>query len=399
MLRNEHVQHLARAALLAAVLLRAAELEAEPVLTFAPSFVLVEQAGGVAAAGCAPPALADQVVAEFVQRTLLGARLDPELAVLLLTQNPGCGRLFYVPLANDVRGIGYQHADARERFDDTPDSRLEGVAFLNDLPYGFEHPDELSREVKHELGHRWGSRARIEQTGLPPELLLGRDLEHWSYFLDSGGSPLEGNRIQPSGAGQIVVDTPLDIAAFSSLDLYSMGVLPAEQVGPLRVYLPRASDLRDCAGRPLDAASPPQTCGALELAAEKLDLSVDAVIAAEGEREPPAVDTPRSVDVAVLVVVSGARRPNAPECRKYSDEIERQLADFGRATGGRLVLRNVSQSDASCDGWGTDAGDGAPEATSCAFQPAVAQRSAAGPLLASLALLLGRRRLSSQARA
>jgi hypothetical protein len=367
--RHQHVQHLIVAFGLVARVFCPAASHAEVLVRAAPSFLLFEQAGGVAAAACAPPSLADELLSSFVQRQLLEAELDPQLVIVLLTENLGCNRLFYVPVANDVRGIGYQYERAGEVFDDSPGLSLEGIAFLNDLTYALDHPAEFGRELSHELGHRWGSRVRIEHERLPSDVLLGRERQHWSYFLDSGGSPLEGNRFRSVGNGRVRVDAPLADSAFSALDLYLMGVLPAEQVPPFKLYLAEEDQLRDCAGAPLDAASPPQTCAALELDAEGRELGLDAVLRAEGPRSPPALDEARSVDVAVLMLQSGAQAPTARDCRAYTAEVERALRGFSEATGHRLTLHNVSRSDASCVDWPSEPLESDPPELSCALGP------------------------------
>src|SRR5690606_34248280 len=123
---------------------------------------------------------------------------------------------------NDVAGIGYQRSGDSERFDDAPERRLEGIVFLNDLPYWLNEPEELKAAFLHELGHRWLTRvhARVDGEDIS---LTGRDDEHWSYFLDAGASPLEGNLwsedMPPFSTA------PRYPLSYTPLDLYLMGAL------------------------------------------------------------------------------------------------------------------------------------------------------------------------------
>src|SRR3569833_3160005 len=115
-------------------------------------------AGAQANQVCPPGHAGADQLAHSRSAMLPALGLVPRLVVVLATQPLICGDLFYLPLANDVRGIGYQHEPSGELFDQTPDSRLEGMAFLNDFPYWQAHPAEFQNAFDHEVGHRWGAR-------------------------------------------------------------------------------------------------------------------------------------------------------------------------------------------------------------------------------------------------
>src|SRR5688572_19494863 len=237
----------------------AAPLGDELVVLAGPGFALVRGAQAVAEAGCAPAAIASAALADAVQRAEQRLSVDAELAVVLSAAAPSCNVIYYVPLANDVRGIGYGHEDGRELFDDTPGSRLEGVAFLNDWPYWRARPEEFHSALHHELGHRWGARVLANIPGGAEHELLGRGREHWSYFLDSQGSPHEGNMWVPEASGWRS-QTPPHASEFSWLDLYLMGVALPEEVGPFELLLEPEIGGLDCRGRPVTSSSPPQAC-------------------------------------------------------------------------------------------------------------------------------------------
>jgi|GEM_PF-1982377 len=320
-----------------------------PVALMGPDFVFVPDAGALANQVCAPGLDGPRQLALSLSALLPSVAVEPQLVVVLATQPLVCGDIFYQPLANDVRGIGYRHQPRGELFDDTPDSRLEGMAFLNDFPYWQAHPAEFQNDFDHEVGHRWGARLHALIDGVDSSELLGRQLEHWSYFLNSGGSPLEGNVWSDLGGGQYQADTPLGPGTFSDLDLYAMGVLPADQVRPQQLLRPAAAALvPDCLGLTLDATSPPQSCGPYQTGATALAVGIEDVVAVEGERDPPAIAAAASVDVVVIVLGTGTQPFDPATCEAVRDAVPARLADFATATGGRLVLNNLVTGGSDC---------------------------------------------------
>lgn len=303
---------------------------------------------GAAALACGPPSIARPALKDLVLAAGDELGADAEIALVFTTRPLACGNIYYVPLANDVRGIGYRHADARDVFDDTPGRRLEGVAFLNDWPYWQPRLEELHSALLHEVGHRWAARVHARVGDRVTAALLGREGNHWSYFLDSGGSPLEGNVWRATSSGQ-TSDTPRDPRRFSELDLYLMGLLPPGEVPPLELLVPAPTEARDCAGNDLAASSPPQTCAALELDAERITVPIDDVIAAEGPRLPAASDAPRSIGVLPLVLQSSAEPWTAAECEALALAVHEGLDAFERATQGRLSVQNVLAEGMRCE--------------------------------------------------
>jgi hypothetical protein len=388
-------------AAVALVMRATAAFAGEPEVTVraAPSFVLAEGLEGLAQGACVPGAIGEDLLIEATERALHDAALDPQIAIVLASGPLNCGSLFYLPLANDVRGIGYRHEDGREVFDDTPDSRLEGVAFLNDWPYWRERPDEFGTAFLHEVGHRWGARVHAEIDGVDSDELLGRQRKHWSYFAETHGSPLEGNRFRDLGEERFEASTPLGTSAFSQLDLYLMGLVSPEDVEPFGLLRADAMALRDCKDVLLSEVSPPQFCEPLAFSAERIEVSIDDILAVEGPREPSHEDAPRSVDVVVLVLSSNDDEPMLrADCAALSTAIDEQIAAFEIATGERMRLINLARSEAvSCEGWPVEAEMPAPAARETAKGCAVAQRACSGraaplALLALACLLWSRRR-------
>lgn len=128
---------------------------------------------------------------------------------------------------------------------------------------------------------------------LPVTALLGRDNSHWSYFVNSGGSPMEGNEWE-----QLTENTFRTRRAtfrFSPLDLYQMGLIPASEVPPFWLIAePDIMGQRDMNGQTLRAASPPEYGDrTVTIRGRKVTYTINDVIAANGIRNPAsALDEP-----------------------------------------------------------------------------------------------------------
>ena len=82
-----------------------------------------------------------------------------------------------------------------------------------------------------EAGHRWLAFLEFrDHTGARSEALLGRDQAHWSFFIDSDASVMEGNDIEDLGGGAF--RTIGAVQRYSLLDQYAMGLVAEHEVPP-----------------------------------------------------------------------------------------------------------------------------------------------------------------------
>lgn len=272
-----------------------------------------------------------------------------------LTQGVGA---FYQSLANDISGIGYKQAAEidsvipAEFFDDTPDSKLQGLLHMNDWRFflqddGLTIDDQwISLVFGQELGHAWLAFVYAKLGEDPSKLMLGRSQAHWNFYMHSDGSPVEGHRWLDKGDGNFEA-VKLDQYQFSDLDLYLMGLMPPEEVQPWFVI----TDPHDC----VDSSKPDKECAPAEafsfqadqyrVKGTRVDISIDDVIAAEGPRMPAYPDAPNEYNLSFLLI----KRPDEVLCDEQiaviDEVIDRSIDQWVGQTRERANLINRTHTD------------------------------------------------------
>jgi hypothetical protein len=161
----------------------------------------------------------------------------------------------------------------------------------------------------HEVGHRWLAQARFLDGGVSSGDLLGRDEVHWSFFMDTDASHLEGNDIEDQGGGRF--RTTAAALRYSALDQYLMGLRPASEVPPFFV-------VRAPGGTPggTDPGRTPRS--SISFTGVRKDVTIEDVVAAIGPRSPAFPEAPRELSQA-FVFVSLTGTPSAADL----DKVER----------------------------------------------------------------------------
>ncbi len=240
------------------------------------------------AAGPAPPAGAlverfsesEHVDLVAATRRFLAGRPDVFQQVVLYTTrplNPVPGTLaFEVNVRNDVQGIGLEAMDHVARVGKRGRPRERRL-------HGFR---------RHLRGRATGSSSSPTRsaiagwpgcastgTGAGRANLLGRGGVHWSFFLDTDASVMEGNAIADRGNGRFET---VDIARrFSPLDQYAMGLRAAAEVPPF-FYVDVPDDFRP--NRPFKASSAPEA--GISFTGVRRDVRIEDVVRAMGPRVP-----------------------------------------------------------------------------------------------------------------
>ena len=263
---------------------------------------------------------------------------------------------FEVNVRNDVRGIGDiipgQEAVDFGRSFGSP-RRLQ--SFLNMGPIT-NYPDDPTEPLfllptntpltvmSHEFGHRF--LAYVQRTspaqGVTSDVLLGRQLAHWSFLFNTNASVMEGNAIEDRGANaefQFVTTAATD--TYSEFDQYIMGFIPAEEVDPSFV-------VTQAQGPVFNGRAP---AIGVEFNGVRQAVPIDDVIRAEGDRVPHARVSQRDFNVGIMLVVEEGAQPS----QESLDRLERLRTEweafFETHTGGRARVHTELVRDLHLSVW------------------------------------------------
>ena len=224
----------------------------------------------------------------------------------------------HLPIRNFVRGIGlfvggFQEFDFGEVFGSP--KRLQGLVYMGRLDrYPEEPASSLSLQLGvglnstlsilgQEIGHRFLAFPFFidPDTGLFSTELLGRDLAHWSFYLDSDASVMEGNDIEDKGEGVSPrFETVEIVKRYSVLDRYLMGLIPPQDVPPTFLVMNPS----------IDFPSGHQPQPGVLFDGERKDIEVQAIIDAEGRRSPDHTVSQKNFRSAfVLLTRTGEMAP------------------------------------------------------------------------------------------
>lgn len=236
-------------------------------------------------------------------------------------------------VANEIHGIGVDVFDLSRDFGSG--GRLRSLAIMDALT---KYPDDPTQRflgenstlsvLGQEVGHRWLALLEFrDHRGERSDLLLGRGVAHWSFFLDSDASVMEGNEIEDLGGGSF--RTVAAVERYSRLDQYAMGLLAESEV-PTFFYVENPTNIVPVKER--DSA--PDV--GVTFNGTRRDVLIQDIVAVNGRREPSAADSPRVHRQAFIYVVSRDRAADGGQIDKL-DRIRRQWeAFFSAATTGRM---------------------------------------------------------------
>ena len=240
---------------------------------------------------------------------------------------------YEVTVANEIRGIGLSQFDASRDFGSA--GRLRSYAVMDWIGKYPEDPlqvflgeNSTVSVLGQEVGHRWLAFLEFRNhTGARSEALLGRDQAHWSFFMDSDASVMEGNDIEDLGGGSF--RTTGAVQRYSRLDQYAMGLVSPSQV-PTFFYVDNPVNVSG--GREADSA--PRV--GVTFNGTRRDVLIEDVIAINGPRVPSAADSARVHRQAFVLVVGQGRSADNAHIAKI-DRIRRAWESFfQQATEGRM---------------------------------------------------------------
>ncbi len=251
---------------------------------------------------------------------------------------------FYNPIRNDVRGIGLPIFDHSALFGSP--GRLQGyvdMAAVDRYSLNTQDPDYRTplNILSHELMHRWGVSVRYRsEDGQIRTDLIGREGSHWSLLADTEASVMFGGRWQAEADGAFRLVEAMQ--RLSKWDLYLAGLAGVGEVPATRL-------LRNSG---LDATELPvvgtRAGGTFE------SVSLQQVIAVEGEREPTVSGAQRHFTAALVLLVRPGESIDPVKLSQLQRFSQRYESYFQSITEGRASLRFINQAPATAEA-------GAPE--------------------------------------
>lgn len=339
---------------------------------------------------------------------------------VMQTSNDASGALaFYLGLVNDVRGIGQTSPIRRNQ--ETYDLNdiagtaypITGFVWLNNYQLYINGFADFGKYLicTQEFGHRWGTFTRVPpqptgngimsvadagadggdadgpdasegadasddaamdasdggaaDSGVPagPDLtvnqLLGRQTAHWSYFVHTGGSPMEGNNWNEIMPGVFRTERPT--FKFHPMDLYIMGIMAPERVPPIYLIAePDTMGQTDMNRQRITPSSSPEYNGrTVTIRGRRVNVGIEDIIRANGPRVPAAIDEqplrdadggvpmgpdggfpePRVNDMEVVwVLLTTSDRVGDRMARDFDRAIDECSDGYSYATDGRSIL-------------------------------------------------------------
>ncbi len=241
----------------------------------------------------------------------------------------------HLPIRNFVRGIGlflggFEEFDFGDSFGSP--KRLQCLVYMGRLDRYPEDPNStLSLQLGvglnstlsilgQELGHRFLAFPFFidPDTGSFSTELLGRDFAHWSFYLDSDASVMEGNDIEDKGEGVSPrFETVEIVKRYSMLDRYLMGLIPAGDVPPTFLVTNPS----------IDFPSGHQPQPGVLFDGERKDIEIQAIIDAEGRRAPDHTVSQKNFRSAFVLLTRTGEMASVAEIDKM-DRIRTEWGDY-----------------------------------------------------------------------
>jgi len=258
---------------------------------------------------------------------------------------------FYLPVRNDVRGIGLPAFDNSLHFGSA--GKLRGILNVNNIVGQYpELPTErflgLNSALSvlgQEQGHAWLAFVYFDDNGNESDALLGRANAHWSFFFNTESigsttdaprsSAAEGNVWRDNGDGTFSTPENQLIDYYSLLDLYLIGLAAPSEVPELFLIDPGFTFTQ--------RGSSPRA--RITLSATKKTVSIDQIIAVEGPRVPDVGSAPKRFRAAFILLVRNGTAPAQSTLDKLNSYRVAWENYFKQSTGQRGAMITTTAND------------------------------------------------------
>jgi len=236
----------------------------------------------------------------------------------------------YTSIRNDVTGIGIEPFNLSADFGSS--GQLQGYIDMGTLSSLAQDPTDPRFErtlsvLAHEMMHRWGAHVRFRKAdGTISNGLLGRDDSHWNFLLQTYNSVHYGHDWRDNGDGTFT-SVGRSSTFYSPLDLYLMGILDRTQVPPFFVI-----------ENPEILPTRLPEVG-VTITGTKKWITIDDVIAAEGERAPSATQAPKRFKMGFVFLVRPGEQADGGELAAINTIREAFSTRAIILTGGKGVVQ------------------------------------------------------------
>lgn len=258
-------------------------------------------------------------------------------------------------IPQNVSGLGPRMDAGRRSQDYCSKGRLQVTWFqpvwIGAVQAQERHPDGrfpgynmAVAQIGHEHGHRWSTRTRAIVNGETIELRGQHDpwamsgAAHWAqgvstpvpfpYSRPVEASIMGGASWKDNGDGtftQLASGTMNPASGFSYLELYLMGFLPASKVPPFVVLRNQKPVGRTPEGQNI-------------VAAEKVTITIQDVIAHNGPRVPSFENSPKTQNSAMVAVTLKGRQPSAAMLSQLEGIGKAWIDYWSKITGGVATM-------------------------------------------------------------
>ena len=227
---------------------------------------------------------------------------------------------FYLPVRNEIRGIG------QDVFDFDPGGtvgsrKIQGLLNLANIMTAYpDSPVTRFIGANHALsvmgqeqGHRW--LAYVNYPGAVPNLLLGRDDAHWSFYFNieatlsspaaRRSSSMEGNVWRDNSDGSFTSVNLID--GYSKLDHYIMGLRPPNDV-PGTFVITNSNSFSSATGPRPNAT----------ILGTRQNVTIDQILQANQARDPSSSVAPKNFRAAVVLLVKQGLTPSPATISKIT---------------------------------------------------------------------------------
>ena len=239
-------------------------------------------------------------------------------------------------IKNEISGIGLPLDDESAAYGSK--GRLRSLLNMGTLTGFGRYPSDPNQVflgtnstmgiMGQESGHRWLAFTPFQDGAATSLAILGRDDAHWSFFLDSDGSVMEGNDIEDRGAalGSQRFKTIAATNTYSLLDQYIMGLIGPDQVGGMFLVENPIGTAFRAWSNPLVGAT---------FGGTRKEIGIESIVAANGPREPASYAAPKVFRQAFILLARKGQPPAQSQVEKVQRIRDAWVQFFNEQTGGQ----------------------------------------------------------------